>query len=120
MGHLRNLTVDTLRRAGLPPTVAEAAVANAWDPPDPVALAHPLADLGRLFEELRARAIQVAVATSDDRAPQSCTLVHAAEGVGFEPTRLSPGGFQDRCLQPLGHPSPEQASAHYGIASIGG
>ena len=26
-----------------------------------------------------------------------------AERVGFEPTRLSPGGFQDRCHQPLGH-----------------
>jgi hypothetical protein len=26
--------------------------------------------------------------------------------VGFEPTRVvSPAGFQDRCLQPLGHPS---------------
>ena len=30
-----------------------------------------------------------------------------AEGVGFEPTRPVAGsaGFQDRCLQPLGHPS---------------
>jgi hypothetical protein len=30
-----------------------------------------------------------------------------AEGVGFEPTRdlATPGGFQDRCLKPLGHPS---------------
>ena len=30
-----------------------------------------------------------------------------AEGVGFEPTkeREPPGGFQDRCLKPLGHPS---------------
>src|SRR5436190_10434041 len=30
-----------------------------------------------------------------------------AEGVGFEPTREHepPGGFQDRCLKPLGHPS---------------
>src|SRR5262245_39581439 len=30
-----------------------------------------------------------------------------AEGVGFEPTRelAPPGGFQDRCLKPLGHPS---------------
>jgi hypothetical protein len=30
-----------------------------------------------------------------------------AEGVGFEPTRERepPGGFQDRCLKPLGHPS---------------
>src|SRR4051812_26598761 len=29
------------------------------------------------------------------------------EGVGFEPTRERepPAGFQDRCLQPLGHPS---------------
>jgi phosphoglycolate phosphatase len=74
MGHLRSLAVDTLRRAGLPPTVAEAAVANAWDPPDPVALAHPLADLRRLFEDLRARGIKIAVATSDDRAPTEATL----------------------------------------------
>ena len=28
-----------------------------------------------------------------------------AEGVGFEPTKLSLAGFQDRYLQPLGHPS---------------
>jgi hypothetical protein len=28
-----------------------------------------------------------------------------AEGVGFEPTELSLNGFQDRRLQPLGHPS---------------
>ena len=33
--------------------------------------------------------------------------VYLAEGVGFEPTRerKPPGGFQDRCLKPLGHPS---------------
>ena len=36
-----------------------------------------------------------------------------AEGVGFEPTRERelPGGFQDRCLQPLGHPSVIDSSA---------
>ena len=29
-----------------------------------------------------------------------------AEGVGFEPTvAINYGGFQDRCLKPLGHPS---------------
>ena len=28
-----------------------------------------------------------------------------AEGVGFEPTEVSLNGFQDRRLQPLGHPS---------------
>ena len=34
------------------------------------------------------------------------------EGVGFEPTRERepPGGFQDRCLKPLGHPSHAAAS----------
>ena len=39
-----------------------------------------------------------------------------AEGVGFEPTRgmVTPNGFQDRRLQPLGHPS----GVHY--HSIGG
>ncbi len=32
----------------------------------------------------------------------TCNL---AEGVGFEPTDVSVNGFQDRRLQPLGHPS---------------
>ena len=38
---------------------------------------------------------------------QTAANVDLAEGVGFEPTRERepPGGFQDRCLKPLGHPS---------------
>ena len=38
-----------------------------------------------------------------------------AEGVGFEPTRERepPGGFQDRCLKPLGHPSIVTFSSTY-------
>ena len=74
MGQLRDLTAATLRRHGLSETVVETAVNEAWDPPDPVALAHPLTDLGWLFETLHARGIQVAVATSDDRAPTEATL----------------------------------------------
>ncbi len=74
MGHLRDLTAATLRRHGLSETVVETAVNEAWDPPDPVALAHPLTDLGSLFETLHARGIRVAVATSDDRAPTESTL----------------------------------------------
>ena len=74
MGQLRDLTAATLRRYGLSETVVETAVNEAWDPPDPVALAHPLADLGTLFETLHARGIRVAVATSDDRAPTEATL----------------------------------------------
>ena len=74
MGHLRALTVETLVEAGLTAAAAEAALAGAWDPPDPVALAHPLTDLGELFGALRGRGIRVAIATSDDRAPTEATL----------------------------------------------
>src|SRR5262249_49483517 len=37
----------------------------------------------------------------------SGVLALLAEGVGFEPTRerKPPAGFQDRCFQPLSHPS---------------
>jgi phosphoglycolate phosphatase len=74
MGHLRALAIETLLGAGLSPDAAEAAVAASWDPPDPVALAHPLTDLRALFRGLHARGIRVAVATSDDRAPTEATL----------------------------------------------
>ncbi len=74
MGHLRALTVATLREAGLAPEAAETAVARSWDPPDPVALAHPLADLPTLFGGLRASGRRIAVVTSDDRAPTEATL----------------------------------------------
>ena len=37
--------------------------------------------------------------------PLGYLSVCLAEGVGFEPTKLSLAGFPDRYLQPLGHPS---------------
>jgi phosphoglycolate phosphatase-like HAD superfamily hydrolase len=80
MTQLRGLTVATLRQEGLSVAQAEAAVAASWDPPDPVALAHPLTDLGRLFGSLRDRGIRVAVATSDDRVPTEATLVGLGVG----------------------------------------
>ena len=36
-----------------------------------------------------------------------------AEGVGFEPTELSLNGFQDRRLQPLGHPSQRESHGYH-------
>ena len=33
------------------------------------------------------------------------SVVSLEERVGFEPTRLAPGCFQDNCLKPLGHRS---------------
>jgi len=74
MAGLRALTVDLLCEAGLPRQASEAAVAAAWYAPDPVALAHPLADLPALFGALRKQCIKIAVATMDDRTPTEATF----------------------------------------------
>jgi phosphoglycolate phosphatase-like HAD superfamily hydrolase len=74
MGRLRERTRDVVVEAGCTVAAAEAAMAVAWHAPDPVALAKPVADLGRLFAGLEARGIRIAVATSDDREPTERTL----------------------------------------------
>lgn len=75
MAGLRVLTVQVLiGDMGLSPADAEDTVARVWQIPDPVANAHPLADLDRLFTTLRAHGLKIAVATSDDRAPTVATL----------------------------------------------
>ncbi len=74
MAQLRALTVDVLREAGLASSIAESVVESAWHIPDPVILANPLTDLRALFTTLRERGIQVAIATTDDRAPTEATL----------------------------------------------
>ena len=79
MAEMRAYMHGFLRQRGLAPDQAEAALAQAWHMPDPVALARPLYDLALLFGDLRARGLQVAVATSDDRANTRATL--AAYGV---------------------------------------
>ena len=38
-----------------------------------------------------------------------------AEDVGFEPTRLSPAGFQDRCTRPLCESSVGEATRECGV-----
>lgn len=52
----------------------EAAMEKAWAPPDPVALARPVADLPTLLTGLRAMGMKIAVATTDDREPTLVTL----------------------------------------------
>ncbi len=71
---LRALTVDLLCDAGLSREAAEAATTAAWQQPDPVALASPLANLQSLFSTLRERGLKIAIATTDDRAPTAATL----------------------------------------------
>jgi len=74
MSRLRDLTAAVLADAGVPPDQARDALASVWDAPDPVALAHPLADLVGLLTLLRQRGRRIAVATSDDRGPTDRTL----------------------------------------------
>ena len=75
MARLRELAERTLVDTGVPATTARDALAAAWHAPDPVALAHPLADLGALLGGLRASGRRIAVVTSDDREPTERTLV---------------------------------------------
>ena len=58
------------------PSVAAArrAVESAWFEPDPVTTAVPTADLVALFTAMRDAGSQIAVATTDDRAPTEATL----------------------------------------------
>lgn len=74
MARLRELMVEALVDEGIAPERAEAAMAGAWHPPDPVALATPVTDLGAVLDGLAARGIRSAVATADDRRPTERTL----------------------------------------------
>jgi phosphoglycolate phosphatase len=74
MARLHDMTATVLADAGVPAAQVRDALASVWDAPDPVALAHPLADLVGLLTTLRATGRLVAVATSDDREPTDRTL----------------------------------------------
>jgi phosphoglycolate phosphatase len=82
MSRIREAIVAFLVDAGAAPEGAEAAVNQAWDAPDPVALARPVTDLGALLGRLRPRVRLFAVATSDDRDPTVRTL--ASLGIAGE------------------------------------
>jgi phosphoglycolate phosphatase len=74
MSRIREAVVAFLADAGAALDRAEAAVGQAWDAPDPVALARPVTDLGSLLARLRPQVGLFAVATSDDREPTIRTL----------------------------------------------
>jgi phosphoglycolate phosphatase-like HAD superfamily hydrolase len=74
MARIREHVVALVVARGLPARAAEAAVASAWHPPDPVELARPVTDLRALLSTLRASGRRLAVATSDDRVPTERTL----------------------------------------------
>ncbi len=75
MAQLRVLTTElVVRLTGRPWSDCAALVEAAWTAPDPVSLAHPLADLAALFGSLRQARVAIAIVTSDDRAPTEATL----------------------------------------------
>ena len=47
-------------------------------------------------------------------------LKNLAEGVGFEPTKVSLAGFQDRCTRPLCEPSMDKLTRSANFAKISG
>jgi phosphoglycolate phosphatase len=63
-----------LQRHDLTAEAAAETLSAVWQPPDPVTLAQPLADLPALFSRLRQQGLKIAVATSDDREPSLATL----------------------------------------------
>jgi phosphoglycolate phosphatase len=76
MARLRDMVLDAVEATGLAAAEAERLVASAWQAPDPIATAQPLADLPELFRGLARAGMRIAVATSDDRVPTERTLDH--------------------------------------------
>jgi phosphoglycolate phosphatase-like HAD superfamily hydrolase len=117
-----NLVADQIGDA----TVAEAAVAAAWHPPDPVRLARPLGDLSALLTGLRASGRRIAIATSDDREPTRRTLealdieglidglACADDGLGVKP---APDAVRHLC-QAIGVPPAQTAVVGDSVADL--
>ena len=82
MSRIREAVEAFVADSGAAAGRAGTAVDAAWDAPDPVALARPVAELGPLLARLRERVRLFAVATSDDRDPTVRTL--AALGIDHE------------------------------------
>ena len=94
MARLRERTGSVLAEAGLTGPAAEAALDQAWQAPDPIGLARPLADLGALFARLRAGTRRIAVATSDDRDPTERTLAALGLNGWIEATVCADDGIE--------------------------
>ena len=74
MGEIAEIVAAVIRRWCPSVAAARRAVETAWFAPDPVASAIPTTDLLSLFGRLRDSGRQIAIATTDDRAPTDDTL----------------------------------------------
>ena len=74
MAGIEETVARVLRRWCPSIAAARRATEAAWFVPDPAALAVPIADLVRLFDQLRASGLRIAVVTTDDRDATDATL----------------------------------------------
>jgi len=96
MSRIRETVAAFVADAGATRDRAELAVDQAWDAPDPVALAWPVTDLGALLARLRSRVGLFAVATSDDRDPTVRTLVSLGIAGEFADLACADDGFPNK------------------------
>ena len=74
MAGIEETVARVLRRWCPSIAAARRATEAAWFVPDATALAVPIADLARLFDQLRASGLRIAVVTTDDRDATDATL----------------------------------------------
>jgi phosphoglycolate phosphatase len=96
MSRIREAVEKFVRDAGAGPDAARAAVDDAWDAPNPVALARPVTELGPLLSRVRRRVGLLAVATSDDRGPTVRTLSALGVAAEFADLACADDGFPNK------------------------
>ena len=96
MARIREAIEAHVAAAGAGRAAARAAVEDAWNAPDPVALAQPVTDLRALFDRLRSGGRLFAVATSDDRDPTERTLASLGIADEIAATACADDGFPNK------------------------
>jgi phosphoglycolate phosphatase-like HAD superfamily hydrolase len=75
MTEIREVFAAVIRRWCPSVAAARRAVDVAWFVPDPVATARPVTDLAPILDAIQGSRRTIALATTDDRAPTTATLV---------------------------------------------
>src|SRR4029079_10716197 len=92
--------IHIAEREGFEPSVQENPI-RRFSKPVPSATRPSLHRPAKTVLEMDA----IRTRPSHDHLRDTIRLSSVAEEEGFEPPELSLGGFQDRCLRPLGHSS---------------
>ena len=96
MARIHEAVTRFVADAGAGPERAAAALDQAWDAPDPVALAQPVTDLAGVLGRLRREVRLFAVATSDDRDPTVRTLAALGVAEEFADLACADDGFPNK------------------------